>query len=33
VLELSNTELNINRRIDVKVKSGEAKVVDVNLEE
>jgi serine/threonine-protein kinase len=33
VIELSNTELNINRHIDVKVKSGEAKVVDVNLEE
>jgi serine/threonine-protein kinase len=33
VLELSNSELNVNKRIELKVKANEAKVVSLNLEE
>ena len=33
VVELSNTNLNVNKRIEVKVKGGEARVVSLTLEE
>ena len=33
VVELSNTNLNVNRRLEVKVKGGEARVVNLTLEE
>ena len=33
VIELSNTNLNVTRRLEVKVKGGEARVVSVDLEE
>ena len=33
VVELNNTNLNVSRRLEVKVKAGETRVVSVNLEE